>query len=246
MKKEEWMRENWKDPGDFPAINDRELHIWKADMNSSGVYDVQSLGQDEIARARRFRFEADRMMFIFSHYLLRQILAGYVKMPPQEIAYSYTKFGKPFLTQKDQQEGIEFNLSHSGDIVLIAVTRSVPLGVDVEKIQPIPDMEQIAKKFFSPGEQEDLSRLSGPEKVTAYYKCWTRKEAVIKACGEGLSMPLDSFQVSLLPGKAARLVHNPDARRWMLVDLLPGTGYAGAAASPENELEVSYFSAEKI
>jgi 4'-phosphopantetheinyl transferase len=240
------MREDWNILGDFPAINDRELHIWKADLSSSGSYDARSLDQDEIARMRRFRFESDRMMFIFSHDLLRQVLAGYVKIPPQEIAYSHTEFGKPFLTQKDQHGGIEFNLSHSGDVVLIAVTKGVPVGIDVEKIKPIPDIEQIAKRFFSTGEQDDLSSLSGPEKVTAYYKCWTRKEAVIKACGEGLSMPLDSFQVSLLPGKAARILQNPDARPWWLVDLLPGKGYAGAAAVPGYELRVTHFSAEKM
>jgi len=236
------MKASWRIPVDFPGINERELHIWKADIRTSRPFDTQILDEVETARMRRFHFESDRMRFIISHQSLRQVLAGYLKIAPGDIEYSYTKFGKPYLKINDQYGDIEFNLSHSGDIVLIGVTKSEQVGIDVEKIKPIPDVDQLVQQYFAAGEQMDLSQLSGPEKVKAFFRCWTRKEAVIKACGEGLSMPLDSFRVSLLPGELPRLIESEDDNKWMLIDINPADGYAAAAAAPIESIEVCYYS----
>ena len=238
------MKIHWHVPGKFPNLDHGQLHVWRGIYVPSDQHGDSNLSQDEQARSERFRFASDRGMFRYSHSLLRRLLAGYVDLLPGEIEFGYTKFGKPFLNNKHGKESIEFNLSHSGDVVLIGITRNIPLGVDVEKIKPLPDLNKIAARFFSDSEQSDLSTLSGSAKIAAFYHCWTRKEAVIKATGEGLSMPLDSFRVSFLPGEPARLIKSADQRSWLLKDVESAQGYAAAVAAPVDRLQVIQFSAE--
>jgi 4'-phosphopantetheinyl transferase len=220
--------------------------LWRATINSDFSFDEKILTADERVRVDRFRFENDRKMFRLAHGLLRYLLGAYLYQDPRQIKFSYTDFGKPYLTPNSGQKQIEFNLSHSGNLLLIAVTQEVPVGVDVEQIRPLPDLDQVAARFFSSGEQLDLNTLSGSEKIAAFFHCWTRKEAVIKACGEGLSMSLDSFQVSLLPGEPASFVLSPDQRSWLLLDLETAPGYAAAVAAPSANLHVSFYSADGI
>ena len=137
-----------------------------------------------------------------------------------------------------------FNISHSNHAVLYGFTLGRRIGVDIEFVKPIPDIEAIAEKFFSRKERTELMTLPEDLRRDAFYHCWTRKEAVIKASGEGLSMPLDSFRVSLLPGEAARLITSTDNRNWTLQDLSPADGYAGTAAAPVELIEISYYSAD--
>jgi 4'-phosphopantetheinyl transferase len=240
------MENMWQTPVEKPEINRGELHLWRGILSKGAQTGKEVLSPDELDRMDRFRFKNDRDMFLHSHSLLRRLLANYLNQMPEKIKFSYTHYGKPFLEPKRGEKRIEFNLSHAGDIILIGVTFDIPIGVDVEKIKPLPEIDQIAAQFFSSGEQRDLSLLSGSSKLFAYYDCWTRKEAVIKASGEGLSMPLDSFRVSLLPGEPARLIESLDHRQWTLLDLNPQDGYAAAAATPFENLQVSYFSADKL
>jgi 4'-phosphopantetheinyl transferase len=237
---------DWHVPSKFPDILKGELHLWKAQLSQVIGVNQGILSADELSRMRRYRFEKDRMMFLFARTLLRQLLGAYLRLNPEQVEFHYTNFGKPYLASTDQRQQFEFNLSHSGEIVLIAVTPDAPIGVDVEKIHDLPNLDLIAARFFSYGEQLDLNKLSGQEKVSAFYHCWTRKESVIKACGEGLSLPLDSFQVSLLPGEQIQVKHSPDLRPWFLHNVIINPGYAAAVAVPVDCLMVRYFSADGI
>lgn len=237
------MQKPWRVPNKFPALHHGQLHVWSGIYNEADQLDGRTLSPDEQVRSQRFRFAHDRGMFLFSHGLLRSLLAGYTGLLREEIEYGYTKYGKPYLHQGAGADRIEFNLSHSGDVVMIGVARNFLVGVDVENIKPLADMDQIAARFFSAFEQSDLGTLSGAARTAAFYHCWTRKEALIKASGEGLSMPLDTFRVSLLPGEPARLINSADDRKWMLQDLSPVDGYAAAAAAPAESIEISYYSA---
>ncbi len=243
---DESIGNQWHVPDYFPGIEPGVLHIWRSIYDPSAATKENFLSQEEKARHDRFHFERDRRRFRFSHGLLRRLLAGYLNQQPHEIKFCYTQYGKPYIETSENQSGVEFNMSHSGDLVLVGITRSIPIGVDVEKIEPLPDMDQVAGRFFAKGEQKDLFSLSGSKKITAYYQCWTRKEAVIKASGEGLSMPLDSFRVSLLPEEPVRVINSSDEKPWTLFDLTPAGGYAAAAAAPVSNLQVCCFSAREI
>jgi 4'-phosphopantetheinyl transferase len=243
---DESIGNHWHVPDNFPGIEPGVLHIWRSIYDPFTATKENFLSQEEQARHDRFHFAQDRLRFRFSHGLLRRLLASYLNQQPYEIQFCYTQYGKPYLETSENQAGVEFNMSHSGDVILVGITRSIPVGVDVEKIEPLPDMDQIAARFFAKGEQIDLFSLSGPKKITAYYQCWTRKEAVIKASGEGLSMPLDSFRVSLLPEEPVRVIKSSDDKPWTLFDLTPAGGYAAAAAAPVSNLRVCYFSAREI
>ena len=240
------MQNRWKIPEKFPVLNHGQLHVWRGIYNEADQHTGSSLSLDEQARSQRFHFDHDRGMFLYSHSLLRRLLAGYLDREPREVVYGYTKFGKPYLDQSVGKEKIEFNLSHSGDMVLIGITKDIPIGVDVEEITPIPDLNQIAARYFSESEHSDLVTLSDSARIPAFYRCWTRKESLIKAIGEGLSMPLDSFRVSLLPDEPARLFESLDRRKWTLLDLNPTKGYTAAAAVPIPILQAVQFSADGI
>jgi 4'-phosphopantetheinyl transferase len=164
---------------------------------------------------------------------LRHILAGYLGCAPAEIGFSYTAYGKPFL-RNEEKHGLRFNLSHSEDQALLAVTRGRVVGVDIEQIRPDFATEEIAKRFFSEREWKELRGLPAAERTTAFFRCWTRKEAFIKAVGEGLSFPLDAFAVSLAPGEPAALrwlrTDKDGARRWRLEDIAAPAGFLAALA----------------
>jgi len=162
------------------------------------------------------------------------LLSRYLGMTPHQVRFEYTVAGKPHLAPSQGERLLRFNLTHSGELLLIAVTDGRALGIDVEEVRNDIDVGEIAAHFFSPNEQRDLATLSGPRRIDAFFECWTRKEAYVKARGEGLSLPLDQFDVSLLPGESARLIETrPDsaeARRWQLEALSVADGYKAALA----------------
>ena len=240
------MRTQWQKTKHIPCIQSGELHIWRAFLGANPLPSDYYLAVDERQRMQRFRFEHDRLMYGFAQGLLRTLLAGYLDLSPREIEYSRTEYGKPYLELPLGDPGLEFNLSHSGEAVLIAITQGTPVGVDVEQVKPLPDLDQVASNYFSAAEQVDLFSLTGSARIEGFYRCWTRKEALIKASGEGLSMPLDSFQVSLLPGDPPELVKSANSSTWMLLNIEPAPGYAAAAAAPVNYLQASYFTVEQL
>jgi 4'-phosphopantetheinyl transferase len=190
-----------------------------------------SLSVDETARAQRFRFEHLRRKFIIARGVLRVLLGRYLDLPPESIAFHYTSTGKPILAVDC---GIHFNVSHSGQVALFAFARDCEVGIDVEQIRPLPEMLSIAERFFSAEETAELVETPDDERERAFFRCWTRKEAYIKATGEGLSAPLDQFAVAFRDGEAARLLNlqgNTEAAlEWILYDIQLPDDYTGALA----------------
>jgi 4'-phosphopantetheinyl transferase len=220
----------------FPyVLPDHEVHVWRADLNCppARVHHLQQvLSSDEQERARRFHFERDRRRYIVARGVLRTLLGRYLNLAPTEVEFVYNAWGKPSLIPQHGQATLHFNLSHSGELALYAFARQAEVGIDLELIRPDLDYEQIAEHFFSPHERTALRSLPTAVKGECFFQCWTRKEAYIKAKGQGLSIPLAQFTVSLRPGEPASLLAvqgDPhEARRWSFYELVPGSGYLAA------------------
>jgi 4'-phosphopantetheinyl transferase len=215
-----------------PAVSDREVHVWKVDLRGNASETMHSLlSDDEQNRASRFHFGKDREYYRIAHGSLRLLLSRYLNLTPAELNFGQTEFGKPFLTNSEAA-GLLFNMSHSGDFALIAVTREREVGVDVEFMRDGFATDEVAENFFSVAEIYTLTGLEPHLRIQAFFNCWTRKEAYVKARGEGLSMPLDQFDVSLVPGGPAMMLENRfdklEASRWTFHDLAVAPGYAGA------------------
>jgi len=193
-----------------------------------------TLSVDEQLRAHRFYFRKDRERFVVARGLLRTILGRYLDRAPQNVAFTYNQYGKPSIVSKAGAESIRFNVSHSHGTALYAITRGLEIGVDLELIRDGLEVEQIATSFFSHREVSALCALPAEHRRHAFFLCWTRKEAYIKARGEGLSLPLDQFEVSLIPGEPAALMstqpESGEAFRWSLQDLSLASGYVAAFA----------------
>lgn len=188
------------------------------------------LAHEEHVRADRFRFDRHRRRFVVGRAALRVLLGALTGTRPEALAFATGEKGKPALPG-----GPQFNLSNSHELALIAVTPEEPLGVDLEHLRPLPDAERIAEGYFSASERDTLRTVpAGRPKETAFFRCWTRKEAYIKAIGDGLSMPLDRFDVTLDEAEPCRFLSmdgdERPARDWSLFHLEPGDGYVGALA----------------
>ena len=214
-----------------------EVHVWRAllDLPEPQIQALeQILADDERARAERFRFVKDRTHFIAARGLLRIILGRYLLRDPQRLSFSYNAYGKPSLAEMSESDGLSFNLTHANGMALYAVTRNRAVGVDVECIQRQMEWESVAKHFFSPYEVRMLKAVSPDMQHLAFFNCWTRKEAYIKARGMGLSLELDSFDVTLTPGEPAALLNireeGQDISNWSLYELYPGGDYIAALA----------------
>jgi 4'-phosphopantetheinyl transferase len=217
------------------ALPEDEVQLWRVDLDAIRGEESRWQGRlspDESKRALRFHFPSDRQRFVASRALLRTILAAYLDADPVNVEFSYSKKEKPSLAGGHATSGITFNLSHSGGIALYAFTRGREIGVDVEQVRGDFDVEPIARRFFSAQEQIHLNDLPKAERVEAFFRCWTRKEAYLKATGSGLSLPLSQFDVSLGAGETnALLATRPDAseaERWVLREVPGGVGYSAA------------------
>lgn len=199
-----------------------------------------TLEPDELFRADRFHFEKDRRAFVVSRGFLREIIGRYTNTRPEQLRFAYGPYGKPALEGR-----LRFNMSHSHDLALIALTEDHELGVDVEYMRADSASADIARRFFSPVEVEIFNSLAEEDQVAAFFRCWTRKEAFIKATGKGLSQPLDGFDVTLGPREPAALlrVDGEDASRWTLSDVKIDEGYAAALAVEGRVSEIRFFSA---
>ena len=228
-----------------PSIENDEVHLWKVDLSAT-VPDVRLLSRDEHERAARFHFEKDRQHFKASRSALRMILSRYLNLPPESLEFAQTEYGKPFLTNLEAA-GVLFNLSHSGEVALIAVAREREVGVDVEFMRADFATNEVAEHFFSMAEIYTLSGLEPKLRAQAFFSCWTRKEAYVKARGEGLSMPLDVFDVSLAPEVPAAMLNNrvdkSEPARWIFQDLHIAPDYAGALVvnAVASRPNLSYF-----
>lgn len=190
------------------------------------------LAPDERARAARFRLEADRRRFVAGRVMLRQVIARHTGQQPSELEFQYTSYGKPRLVSSTA--GIDFSLSHSQKVVLLALSQQGRIGVDIERLQPMPDMEHVANAAFSRAEMHALMSLCPELRLIGFFNCWTRKEAYVKALGGGLGIPLHMFDVSLVPGEPAALLSNrqdpQEVDRWTLFPVNIADGYVGSLA----------------
>jgi len=216
----------------IPPSTVRVWH-WPLAVSALEVADLRKvLSPDELERSERYRFDQHRNEFILTRAVLRNVLALYTAQSAESLSFDYSAQGKPAL--KNGPADLRFNVSHTEGLAVLALVRDREIGVDAEKIRPQPDAQKLAKRFFSPREQSFLEKLSGDELQRAFFRCWTHKEAYIKAKGEGLSIPLNAFDVSLEEDHPPRLVGTrPDpteAERWTLYDLSIGQGYAAALA----------------
>jgi 4'-phosphopantetheinyl transferase len=212
------------------------VHLWRVDVEAIRADESrwqQVLSSDELTRASRFHFPSDRRRFVASQALLRTILASYLATDPSGLSFfSYSKTEKPSLGPPHTDSGVTFSISHSGGIALLAFTRRREIGVDVEQVRRDSDLKAIARRFFSAHEQRQLFALPAEERGDAFFRCWTRKEAYIKATGDGLSLPLGQFDVSFGMGETnALLATRPDdseAGHWLLQEAPGGPGYIAA------------------
>jgi 4'-phosphopantetheinyl transferase len=230
------------DPPWHPApaeltLSSTEVHVWRTalDPAASCVERLRrNLSADELERAARFHFPRDRRRFTVARGVLRDILVRYLRVPPSALVFRYSAYGKPALADGFDDGVLRFNVSHSHEMALFAVTCGREVGIDIEFLGREIRGEEIAERFFSAGECATLRDLPQEVKHQAFFNCWTRKEAYIKAHGEGLSLPLDQFDVSLAPGEPAALLATrsdpQEACRWSMQALSPRAGYVAALA----------------
>lgn len=215
-----------------PVLTHDAIHVWKAKLSISLEQRAlfwSFLSEDEQIKAKRFYFEKDRFSYIAGRGILRTLIGAYTKTEAGEIAFSYTKFGKPSLSNNDS---LHFNVSHSGSLALFAFTQKSMIGVDIEKMNPSIDFETITRRFFSKNEAKTVLNLPTQNRADAFYKCWTRKEAFIKGHGHGLSLPLDQFEVSILdenPVALKKVNWSPSiVKEWRLYSFEPCEKYRAA------------------
>lgn len=214
-----------------------EVSIWRVTLSlpSSCLPLLERiLSEEEIKRSSRFCFSEDRRRFVSARSALRMILSGCIGVPPDSLAFATGDNGKPRLIRHDERiADIRFNLSHSGEMALVAVTRGREVGVDIECVRNNISHASLARRFFAAEEREALEATPPEERLHAFFRCWTRKEAYLKAVGAGLSVPLDRFAVSLERGRARVIRPIPGDWRggdWSLTDLDIGEGYAASLA----------------
>ncbi len=222
------------------------IHVWRVclDRDAADLHPLECLlSPDELERAHRFHFERHRRRFTAAKSALRMILGKYLKSDPKMVVFNYGPEGKPSLA--GETLGIRFNVAHSEELALIAVARERELGVDVEYLRSSAWAEQNPEGFFSPREVGVFRALPHHLAQAAFFACWTRKEAYIKARGGGLSIPLDSFDVSLDPEEPAALLQvrndSQEAGRWGMVELQPASGYAGALVAEGEDWRFSFY-----
>lgn len=214
------------------AASSREVHLWHADLDSfsSELLDPV-LSAEELARAGRFHFVKDKKHFIVARALLRKLLAAYLGSDPQLLTFEYGDKGKPFVAAGGQGR-ISFNLAHSGGRAIYVFTKGREVGVDLEFIRKDTAGADIAKRFFSAWEMQAIQTVPEEQRKEAFFNCWTRKEAYIKARGEGLSIPLDSFDVSVAPEETAALLRNyvdeAEVARWEMQAMPVAQGFVAA------------------
>ena len=231
------MSKEWEDQPDPAGLSNGEVHIWRfrLDWTNEHVSRFESaLSADERRRADRFRIGDLRRRFVAGRLLLKAVLGAYLDCLWGTVEFSYGPHGKPRLAEAFASGGLEFNLAHSHELALVALTKGCAVGVDVEAIRPMRDAERIIRRFFSPSEQAEFLALPEAERLAAFFRGWTRKEAFLKATGTGLATELDAFDVTLGPDEPAALLRVDDdpsgPARWSLHDLDSRPGFAAALA----------------
>jgi 4'-phosphopantetheinyl transferase len=225
------------DIDDIPALGQDEVHLWLLQLSQpSKMLEAlaATLDTEEVARTSKFRLTRDQHRFVAARGLLRHLLGSYLGVAGGRLRFEYGVSGKPFILDDDGQPQIQFNLSHSGDWALLGVTRKLAIGVDIEAVQEIPDAMEIALQNFAPSEIAALRTVETHRRLEAFYACWARKEAYVKALGGGLELALDRFEMSVEPiDDAAVVVGNEGtdpADAYEVFGFTPLSGFRGAVA----------------
>jgi 4'-phosphopantetheinyl transferase len=238
----------WQSPRNGCSLSSTDVHIWRGwlDQPRRRVDQLaQSLSADERMRADRFRFETDRVRFIIARGMLRLILGQYLDTEPGRVQLCYGSHGKPHLRDGTNQPLIRFSVAHSHQMAAYGFTCAREIGVDLEYARPMPRMQQAASAFMSARELALLSALPIDQQQQAFYLCWTRKEAYVKARGVGLAQPLQRLDMSMTPGEPARLL-SVEAKpyetwRWALQSFTPAPGYVAALAVQGHGMNATYW-----
>ena len=224
----------WLNPPDNLILSEGEAHIWRADLELDDCFQssfLKLLSPDEIDRSLKFRFAKDKRNYIVARGILRSLIGKYLDINPSQISFQYNEFGKPSIADNNH---LHFNISHSKNLALFAFTNKLNVGVDVEFVNPDIEVKDIAANFFSANEIVKLLALPQKQQTLSFFNCWTRKESFIKAVGEGLSFPLDKFEVSLEPDSPAQLLATDwdpkDVSKWSLYSMTPGANFVGSLA----------------
>lgn len=217
-----------------PPLAPADVHVWRVRLDRPGEPYRTLLSSDERERADRFRFPEDRDHFTVARATLRLVLAGYLDADPRALAFEYEAHGKPRISGPNPV-ALRFNLSHSHDRALIAAALGREVGVDIECLRrPVAD-DKIAQRFFSPQEAQALAHLPPTEQAAAFFRCWTRKEAYLKARGDGIYYGLRHFTVSLRPGDEpallANTLHPDEVARWSMRAVDAGPEFAACVAA---------------
>ena len=233
-----------------PSLPHDEVHVWAVALNPPPEKIstlAATLSREEHDRAQKFRFDQHRHRFIAGRGALRALLAGYLQVEPARLEFVYSYRGKPRLAGVGEG-GIHFNLAHSDDLALIAVTQLGAIGVDVERVRPMPDAERIAERFFSAGELNSFRTVPAALRDPAFFSLWTRKESWLKATGDGIGESLSKIEVAFLSDEAPRvLAIAGDAAAgaaWKLCALNPAEGFVGALAIQSRDVRLGCWRAE--
>jgi 4'-phosphopantetheinyl transferase len=234
-----------------PRLTGTDVHVWAVPLRvgSDRLAALRALlSPDEIAKADRIVVPGKREQSAVARGTLRELLAEYTGIAARELEFEYEEKGRPFLA--DGSLATAFNVTHSGDLALIAVTREGVIGVDVERIDPKVELLAIGERFFSATEHAQLSACSEEDRPLAFFRCWTRKESYLKARGTGLTTPLDQFDVTLLDGDPPQLLETRfdpgDAARWTLTELMPAPGYPGALCADRAPRNITGFFWDRV
>jgi 4'-phosphopantetheinyl transferase len=225
-----------------PALGASDIHLWRIRFSdlSPRVGELSViLSEAEKSRASRYVHASDGGKFIVGRATLRMILAGYLGRRADQIPIDIAEFGKPYVPKSMNNNGLTFNLSHSGDLCLLAVSFGREVGVDIEKIRDDLAVEELAIRYFARKEILELRALPAGLQRLGFFLCWTRKEAYVKARSSGLQIPLDQFEVSLTPDRPAEL-HGDLGGDWTVQSLDPGPGYVGALVAESAAISISY------
>ncbi|MBS1808490.1 MAG: 4'-phosphopantetheinyl transferase superfamily protein [Acidobacteria bacterium] len=239
----------WELSPDELRLAPNEIHLWCADL-AAHTFPLESLqallSEDELSRARKFHFLKDQTQFTVARGLLRRLLGRYLQADPASLRFGYGAQGKPWvMNEHGSAHSLRFNLAHSAELILYAVSWEQELGIDVEQICTETSDEAIAEHFFSPAEVAALRSLPLAQQPQAFFNCWTRKEAYLKARSEGLSFPLNGFEVSLdsqLPVRLKVYQSPHESDRWRLYPLNPKPQYVGAVVVEGQSHVFQFFS----
>jgi 4'-phosphopantetheinyl transferase len=230
----------WPVPAQFPQLRPTHIHVWCARLTPTEAalsLSESILSGPERDRANRFHFIHHRERFILGRGILRMLLAKYTGMAAAELRFVEGPFGKPALEQAAENSEVFFNISHCEDVALFAFRTDQPIGVDIERVRELKDADELVARFFSARENQEFQGLSGELKAQAFFNLWTRKEALLKATGDGIAQKLHQVEVALMPGEPAQILGLPVGMvrpsEWFIQEFCPVTDFCGAVVTTQ-------------